>query len=288
MHKTKTIVNKWRYLPVLVILPLVLTGCVSLNKPTSPAAPNGFVFRTTDKGVTWKQLATLVRPGAVIESLANTAVTTLTVDPTDPQTLYVGTPDRGLLYSNTSGADWRVTLENQGSIVAVAVDPANHCDLFVAIDQVIQKSIDCGRNWQRIVVVDGKTTNKIVSLAADENKAGRLYVGTFIGELMVSDNYGQDWKTINRFKSGVQKIILNPNDVNIIYGVTKSHGLWRSGDSGATWSDVTPHPAATDSKKLLGPLTVRLSLKTQFLITRSGTGYSTFRALACTGLMMAV
>ena len=225
----------------LVAAALLTSGCFGIAVNTKATkTPDGFVFGSADGGVTWKQAAILLRPGANALSLANATVTTLVVDPTDPNALYAGTPDRGLFYSFTGGRDWQATLENQGAITAVAVDPLNHCVLYVAIASTLQKSVDCGRNWQRLVVTSGKTTNTITAIVVDNQTSGHVLVGTGIGELHRSNDGGDSWALIYKFKRSVTRMILNPNDASIIYAAINGEALYRSTDSGATWENVSP------------------------------------------------
>lgn len=234
----------------LLVLPLLLSGCITIkNSKKEVKLPDGFVFVSEDKGVTWQQAVKLVRPGPVVESLANTAVTALLIDPTDDNAWYAGTPDRGLLYSFSMGKDWQVTLENIGAITTVAVDPLNHCFIYAAVGPAVYKSTDCTRNWQKIIVAGAPANNKVSTLLIDTKTAGKVYAGTSNSELWRSDNYGDTWTMIHKFNSAITKILMNPNDNKIVYITTADRGLWRFKDSLANWEDITPRAIDTEGKK---------------------------------------
>ncbi len=204
------------------------------------APPDGFIFRTADAGVTWKHAAVQLRPGANALSLANTAVTTLAVDPTDPKAMYAGTPDRGLFYSYNGGQDWAATLENVGSIGPIAVDPLDRCTVYVAIGSAIHKTTDCTRSWTRLVAAGGKPTNNISAVVADSAQAGRLYIGTTLGEVHRSEDAGVTWTLLHKFTTGVAKMMQGPNEPATLYASIAGKGMWRSADAGTTWEDINP------------------------------------------------
>lgn len=221
---------------------LTLGGCgISIGGGGQQAkVPDGFVFRTADGGTTWRHAAVQLRPGANALSLANTAVTYLAVDPSDPQGMYAGTPDRGLFYSYNGGQDWAATLENVGPIGPVAVDPLDRCTVYAAIGTAMHKTVDCTRSWTRTVVAGGKATNNVSGVLADAATAGRVYIGTALGEVHRSEDGGQTWTLLYKFPSPVSQLVQNPNDPKVIYAAVANRGVFRSGDSGATWADVNP------------------------------------------------
>lgn len=204
------------------------------------APPDGFIFRTADAGVTWKHAAVQLRPGANSLSLANTAVTTLAVDPTDPKAMYAGTPDRGMFYSYNGGQDWAATLENVGSIGPIAVDPLDRCTVYAAVGSAIHSTTDCTRSWTRLVAAGGRGTNNVTAIVADSATEGRLYIGTTLGEVHRSEDGGVTWTLLYKFTAAVTKMLQSPNEPSTLYVAINGKGLWRSADAGSTWEDVNP------------------------------------------------
>jgi len=100
------------------------------------------------------------------------------------------------------------------------------------------------------------------SLATDPVNPDRVYVlaGTYTngwdphnGAILRSDDRGRSWKRFDLpFKSGGnmpgrnmgERLAIDPNRNTILYlGARSGNGLWRSVDSGATWTRVTNFPA---------------------------------------------
>jgi hypothetical protein len=103
----------------------------------------------------------------------------------------------------------------------------------------------------------------VVSIASDSVDPNRVYaaVGTYTngwdpknGAVMRSSNRGASWqKTVLPFKLGGnmpgrgmgERLAVDPNRNSVLYlGAPSGKGLWRSTDSGVTWSQVANFPNA--------------------------------------------
>ncbi|MFI8089570.1 cellulose binding domain-containing protein [Streptomyces sp. NPDC086080] len=101
----------------------------------------------------------------------------------------------------------------------------------------------------------------VVSLASDTVDPDRVYaaVGTYTndwdpgnGAVLRSTDRGASWKKADLpFKLGGnmpgrgmgERLAVDPHDNDVLYlGAPSGHGLWRSTDAGATWSEVTAFP----------------------------------------------
>ncbi|MEU0108523.1 cellulose binding domain-containing protein [Streptomyces sp. NPDC006129] len=101
----------------------------------------------------------------------------------------------------------------------------------------------------------------VVSIASDSRDPDRVYaaVGTYTnswdpknGAVMRSSNRGASWQKANLpFKLGGnmpgrgmgERLAIDPNRNSVLYlGAPSGKGLWRSTDSGATWSQVANFP----------------------------------------------
>ncbi|MGV9841650.1 cellulose binding domain-containing protein [Streptomyces fungicidicus] len=101
----------------------------------------------------------------------------------------------------------------------------------------------------------------VVSLASDSADPDRVYaaVGTYTndwdpgnGAVLRSTDRGASWKKADLpFKLGGnmpgrgmgERLAVDPHDNDVLYlGAPSGHGLWRSTDAGATWSEVTSFP----------------------------------------------
>ena len=99
----------------------------------------------------------------------------------------------------------------------------------------------------------------VESLACDPQDARRVYIaagtytnpGTPNGEILRSTNQGDTWeRTPLSFKLGGnesgrnngERLAVDPNDGRVLFLGTRTSGLWRSGDSGATWARIAAFP----------------------------------------------
>ncbi|MGW4026718.1 cellulose binding domain-containing protein [Streptomyces sp. NPDC005009] len=101
----------------------------------------------------------------------------------------------------------------------------------------------------------------VVSLASDSADPDRVYaaVGTYTndwdptnGAVLRSTDRGASWQKAELpFKLGGnmpgrgmgERLAVDPHDNDVLYlGAPSGHGLWRSTDAGATWSEVTAFP----------------------------------------------
>jgi len=100
----------------------------------------------------------------------------------------------------------------------------------------------------------------IASIAADPVEANRVIIasGTYTNDwdgtpsqMLVSEDYGSSFTRVDMpFKMGGnmpgrgagERLAIDPNDNSIVYFGSFGDGLWRSGDYGHTWEEVTSFP----------------------------------------------
>src|SRR3989339_1424582 len=126
---------------LLLILPLFLSGCISLtNKSASPAELTGGFFRSDNLGATWSKMNTIYTLGNQIATFDASSVTVMTYDPLDDSAIYLGTLHDGIFYSYDYGEGWTRTLANLGTINDIVVDPEVNCTIFAAVHNAIYKT----------------------------------------------------------------------------------------------------------------------------------------------------
>jgi photosystem II stability/assembly factor-like uncharacterized protein len=179
----------------------------------------------------------------------------MTIDPTDESTIYVGTADKGLLYTHSSGDAWFYTLLGQGVVNAVAVDPADRCTLYAAVFNKIYKSTDCAREW-KVVHLSSLEGEYFTAISVDPENSRIVYLGTQRGTLIRSLDSGFSWEAIKFFPSPLVKIIVNPKNSQALIVATNSSGIYQSTDGGSNWSNLMEKPvlnAAELEKTKLNP-----------------------------------
>lgn len=224
---------KKNYLIIFLFSMLVLTGvnCIRLGTPT---AADGGVFKSADKGETWQQKVKVATTEAKQVTIGNVNVVLMVMDPQDANTIYLGTAENGLYLTYDGAQSWQKTVFDRGRIGAIAIDPKNKCNIYVALSNKIFKSSDCIRTWQEIYV-ETRPGQIVTSIVVDFYDPKIIYAGLSAGDLLKSIDSGASWSVIKRFENEVAKILLAPYDSRIIYVATRGAGIWKSTDAGASW-----------------------------------------------------
>ncbi|MBB0229022.1 xyloglucanase [Streptomyces calidiresistens] len=162
--------------------------------------------------------------------------------------------------------DWRNVRIDGGGFVPSVIFNRTEPNLLYARTDIggAYRWNDAGREW--IPLLDSVGWDEwgytgVASLATDPVDPDRVYVavGTYTndwdpnnGAVMRSTDRGESWDTVPLpFKLGGnmpgrgmgERLAIDPNDNRVLYlGAPSGEGLWRSTDSGATWSEVTSFP----------------------------------------------
>ncbi|MFH1744846.1 MAG: hypothetical protein ABH881_01610 [bacterium] len=246
--------NKLPLLFSLAVVAFLVSGCITINTGSQDtSAIDGGVFKSINKGTNWvhKSLIPTVtgKPG----NFAGVNVYSLEMDPNDSSALYYGSIGSGLLYSYNGAEEWRQSLGLGNSTVrAIAVDPKSKCAIYAGVNNVIYKTVDCGRSWNPIYT-DNDNTATMESIIIDHYNSAIIYAGVSRakkGDVLKSLNGGAGWQSMERAKSPVLKLILDPNDSRAIYAITKLNGVLQSKDGGNVWADFVGLRNAIDENKL--------------------------------------
>lgn len=226
---------------ILLIASAVLllgAGCIQV-KGTSPTSNDGGLWGSADKGKTWTQSVAIavVGPG---RTYGPANVTRVAFDPSDNKAIYVGTEDRGLLYTYDLGAAWReVPALGAVRVNAVAVSPANKCLVFVATGNRIVRSYDCLRTWDN-AYVDTRTDTSVTDLDIDFYTPSVVWATTAAGDLIKSVDSGSTWKIIKRFDGNIRQLLMSASDSRVLWISIDGKSLWKTADAGANWVDLSP------------------------------------------------
>ena len=173
--------------------------------PTRPsvlyAGTSGGVYKSVDQAEHWEQVNTgLVPPGMVKTSRALN-VTSVLVDPFEPDTVYAATLSG--IYKTTNGAkSWMRIGESLADqmIVMMVVDRARKGVLYLAGRDGVHRSGDGGMTWEPANT--GLMTTNIRSLVQSETDATLFYAGTNGSGLYRSRDAGQTWEAMPRVADG--------------------------------------------------------------------------------------
>ena len=193
----------------------------------------GGIWKTIDAGVTW----TPIFDGQPIASIG-----ALEVAPSNPKILYAGTGESdirsdlssgdGVYKSTDGGATWKnIGLRDSKQISRIVIDPNNPDVVYVGVlghaygpndERGVYKSTDGGQTWTRVLYKGPEIGVSDLAIAAGSPNI--LFAGTW-------NAHRPPWSTYAP--------LAGPGS-----------GLYRSTDSGATWTQLTGHGLA---RRRLGP-----------------------------------
>ncbi len=232
------------------------------------AAAGGGVWKSTDGGETWS---------AVFEKEPVASIGDVVIDPTNDQTVWVGTgegnprndviPGAGVYKSTNGGKDWTLMgLEKTRTITRVLVDPKNPNHVLVGAlgdtfapspDRGVYVTDDGGKTWTKTLYLSDRSGAS--DLAMDPKDPNVVYAGMWHFErkpwttqsggpddgLYKSTDGGKTWKQLSGHglpegMLGRIGLAIAPSNPNRVYAtIEASKGvLWRSDDAGANWTLV--------------------------------------------------
>lgn len=231
-------------------------------------AANGGVWSSHNDGTTWTPLT---------DDQATLATGSVAVDPNNPETVYVGTGEqhfsadsrygRGILKSTDGGKNWTTLgadVFGGYHIGKVAVDPNNSSHVWVAADNGLYESTDAGQTWKVKWSSQGNVVSRPTDVYIDKNNKDVIYMSAMRGGLYKSTDGGTTFTllgegTLPNFTTNasmynaslavVEGAAGQPDTVYTSYsdGSGELLGMFKSTDSGSTWTQLTNVPQYFDS-----------------------------------------
>ncbi|MGC9125170.1 MAG: VPS10 domain-containing protein [Caldisericaceae bacterium] len=224
--------------------------CVFIDpmKPQTVYAGGYDVFKSTNRGVQWISLNTNL----------SSKVNCIRTDPSNSNTIYVGTDQEGIFKSTDGGLNWIQISQGLRDyeylslphIYSIIITPSNHSILYACADDGIYKSTDAGAKWTRInngltqtfkIIVNGvEGTDEVIPnvLSASINTANpsNVYLGTNMG-IFVTENGGESWTKLSAPEELiVSRMAASTNLDTILIGTDK--GIFISKDYAKTWQKI--------------------------------------------------
>ena len=242
---------------------------VSAQDPSTwyVAVGSGGLWKTENNGILWNP---------VFEDQPSYSIGAVTIDPNNPQVVWVGTGENvsgrhvgwgdGIYKSTDGGTTWNnMGLTTSEHIGKILVDPRNSDVVFVAAEgplwasggeRGVYKTSDGGKTWQLVLEIDANTgvtdiefdpSNPDIVYAAAYQRRRHVWAllsgGPKSGIYKSTDN-GESWtqKSTGLPKGDVGKIGLavTPADPNLVYATIEADnsekGFYRSEDKGESWT----------------------------------------------------
>ncbi len=232
---------------------------------------SGGVFKTTNAGTTWTP---------VFQNEGSYSVGVVTLDPKNPETVWVGTGESnnqrsvsygdGIYRSDDGGRTWRnLGLKQSEHIGRIAIDPRDTNVVYVAAvgplwasggDRGLYKTIDGGKTWTKALDISADTgvtdvaidpNNPDVILAAAHQR--RRHVWTLIhggpeSALYKSTDAGKTFRKVRTGLPGGELgrigLMFSPAQKGLVYARVEAAdnggGIYRSNDSGESWTKRNP------------------------------------------------
>jgi photosystem II stability/assembly factor-like uncharacterized protein len=199
---------------------------------TTGNGEGGGVFRSTDGGVTWKEL-----PG-----IAGQSVRALIMAPGEPQRLFAGTLE-GVFRSYDGGATWdRISPKDNveiHNVESLAVDPRDPSIVYAGTWHLPWKTTDGGAHWFSIKegILDD---SDVFTITVDWFANNIAYLGACSG-IYRTENAGKVWRKVHGIPFSARRtraIRQDPEHPSVVYAGT-TEGLWKTADGGEAWTQMT-------------------------------------------------
>ncbi|MGD8441757.1 MAG: glycosyl hydrolase, partial [Holophagae bacterium] len=240
-------------------------------------AASGGVWRTTNAGATWEP---------VFDDEGSYSIGCVTIDPNDPNVVWVGTGENnsqrsvsfgdGVYKSIDGGTTWtNVGLGSSEHIGNIVVDPRDSNVVWVAAqgplwrsggDRGLYRTTDGGATWARMLHPSDDTGIAEVRLHPDDPDTifatayqRRRHTWTLINGgpesgLYKSTDGGATWREVTAglpdVDTGRMGLCISPVDTDVIYGVLDAArdegGFFRSTDRGESWEKRSDHAPGGD------------------------------------------
>ncbi len=186
-------------------------------------------------------------------------VNVVTIDPTNPSIIYMGTPASGIWKSIDSGVNFTNISDQlqQNGVSGIAIDPTNSNIIYIATGDPdggnttsigVYKSIDAGLNWHA-TGLESTDADYLKDIIINPNNSQMLWCATSQGVFKSIDG-GSTWTNnlSGNFSKGALR--LKPNDPSVVY-VASKNGVFRSTDFGNTFVQTANGLPATLGRTLI-------------------------------------
>jgi photosystem II stability/assembly factor-like uncharacterized protein len=190
------------------------------------------IFRSSDRGVTWKRVG----------DPRLKSVWAIALFPQDSRLIAAGNED-GVFLSQDAGERWETLtppgIDDMRPVVSLSYDPADPNVLYLGTPHLAWKTSDGGATWSSIHkgMLDD---SDVFSILVDDRQRRRIFAAT-CGGIYRSIDGGAKWARLSPSEGVSYRsyfIAQHPRLPNVLFAGTAA-GLMRSNDSGATWQKLS-------------------------------------------------
>jgi photosystem II stability/assembly factor-like uncharacterized protein len=246
-----------------------VTGVPSQPFTFYMGSTGGGVWKTTDAGHSWANISD--------GYFAAASMGALDVSLTDPNTIYAGTGSskirsnisigRGMYKSTDAGKTWTfIGLRDVGQIATIRIHPTNPDTVYVAVtgnpfvgtkERGVYRTTDGGKTWKNLLFISdlvgaadlelqpGNPSVIFACMWHAQRKPWTIISGALEGGIYKSADGGDHWTKLGSGlpnelfgRSNVAISAANPKRIYALIEAKPGSGLYRSEDSGATWTLV--------------------------------------------------
>jgi hypothetical protein len=170
------------------------------------------------------------------------------VDPSNPNTIYMGTPAGGIWKSMDAGINWQPMSDNlpQIGVSGIAVDYSNPNVIYISTGDKdngdsysigVMKSLDGGATWNTTGLTFTNSSSRSGDIFIHPFNNQILWCATNTGIFKTVDG-GNSWTNVRTGNFSQGSIRLKPGDPSIVYAVSGNR-FFRSTDEGSTFTTIT-------------------------------------------------
>lgn len=212
------------------------------------AASTNRLLKTTDCGRSWLQ--------TYYDNELDVAVSSIAIDQTDSQLIYIGTSRGDIIFSSDGGKTWRALTRLDHPVKEVLISPVDSRLVFAATAQDgLFRSDDRGQTWHSLeeALEDFDDSNQFRDLYISRVRPGLIIMATNYG-LLKSINNGDDWSALALItpekEATINSVVISETDPNEIYYVTNTT-FYGTADGGENWA-TKKLPSARSGRTLVG------------------------------------
>jgi photosystem II stability/assembly factor-like uncharacterized protein len=217
-----------KYLLSVFLLVFVLSGCSLINTGSSKKV--GGVLKSSDAGMTW-QLKNKVTEKQTINGID---VLSMTMDPVDTDRIYLGTKDKGIVFSKDGSESWEKMKFPGNKVYGMAINhfkPGNmYASCVMGGRGKVYRTDNYGEEWREVYTEPADGT-VITSLAMDKNNPMIVYIGTSDGVIVKTIDGGETWRNLYSAGGAVTEIVFGGGfDSRIYFMVDKKQVMVSDGN----------------------------------------------------------